>query len=144
MFVKIHHPIEVTGLGRVAVGQIIALAGREVLPLIRSGNASHYAELDDYDASDEAFERRKQRARELGQNPDWDKRPPYAGMRFVASMNGQPVEASDEDFGQKLTEAVQRRLASRLLHGHSTAASSSDDETFGEKLKQAVKRKLAK
>ena len=131
MFVKIHHPIEITGLGRVAVGQIIALAGREALPLIRSGNASHYAELGDDDASDESFERRKQRPRELGQNPDWDKQSPKA-LHFVASMNGQPVAASDEDFGQKLTEAVKRRLASRSLRGHSTAASSGDDESFGE------------
>jgi hypothetical protein len=139
MFVKIRIPTTVTGLGRLAVNQIIALTGREAMPLIVAGIASPRSiPTPEDDDEEQAFKQRKQRAREAGLNPDWDQQPPYAGMRLVASINGW---SATSDFAESLCQAVQRRLTSRS-HCPNTV-SSSDDESFGQKLARAAKAQAA-
>lgn len=63
--------------------------------------------------------------------------------RIVAGFDSHPPpsRAPADNFGQKLKEAVQRRLAARS--GHKTIAASADEESFAEKLTKAVKRKVA-
>jgi hypothetical protein len=46
MFVRIHFPTVIDGLGKVAAGQIVALKGSEAIRLIKSGTATPDPELD--------------------------------------------------------------------------------------------------
>jgi hypothetical protein len=50
-----------------------------------------------------------------------------------------PVQAAEPTFGQKLTEAVKRRVHNRRA-GFMASASAEGDDSFGEKLKKAVQK----
>jgi hypothetical protein len=96
MFVTIRFPTTITGLGRVVSGQILALTGREAVPLIKAANAVPDPYLDEL----------KEKARRLGQNVDWDKQPQHPRATTFAN-------AQEESFGQKLRQAVKERVARR-------------------------------
>ncbi len=114
MFVKINSAVTIAGLGRVVPGQIIALTGAQVIPLIKSGAATpryglvpkSWTEPDDPE-----FQERKQRAKEQGQNVDWaeqekSKRKPH-GVTITSSGSWQ----KNESLESKIVRATKRRTA---------------------------------
>jgi hypothetical protein len=103
MFVKIHFPTVIDGLGRVVPEQIVALSGREALPLIKSGAATPDPELDEL----------KRRAREKGQAVDWADQPQFQSLR----VRGGIVATTDqESFGKRVKKAAQRSPHSPKSH----------------------------
>jgi hypothetical protein len=88
MFVRIHFPTVIDGLGKIAAGQIIALKRSEAVPLIAAGKATPDPELDAL----------KRRAREQGQNVDWAEQEPFKAMRPRAIVT---TAATDESFADK-------------------------------------------
>ena len=110
MFVKIHTPTTISGIGRVVSGQIIALCGRDALKLIRAGAASQRTVEPD---TDEELEERKQRARQAGQNVDWHLDDPRRRPRaLMAGVSAQ----GDESFAEQLKQATKDRAAKSPDH----------------------------
>jgi hypothetical protein len=48
----------------------------------------------------------------------------------------------EDDFGQRLTAAVKRKLGKRACQTPHVTADADDESSFGEKLKQAVQKKV--
>jgi hypothetical protein len=138
MFIKLRFPLQIRGLGRVEAGQILALSGSEALPLLAAGNASSRPELDDDE--DKAFQERKRRAAEAGQNVDWDKDPRYQGG-LRSFFSGAPTDQADDGFAEKLTRTVRQLARARAPRASLAAGALAEEESFGEKLKRAVDRK---
>jgi hypothetical protein len=97
MFVRIHFPTVIDGLGRVVPNQIVALKGSEAIKLIKSGAASPDPELDEL----------KRRAREQGQNVDWAEQEPFKSMRPRTIV----AAATEEPFAKKVADATKARAA---------------------------------
>jgi hypothetical protein len=95
MFVRLHFPTVIDGLGAVARNQIIDITGRVAIPLIKSGVASGDIYLDAL----------KRKAREQGQAVDWD-------LQSDAPRRPRAVvAAAGNSFGKKIATAVKARQA---------------------------------
>jgi hypothetical protein len=57
---------------------------------------------------------------------------------FNRAVEQAPSGGDDESFGEKLKQAVKRKLGAR---GFSAAATSGGNESFGEKIKKAVEQR---
>jgi hypothetical protein len=74
-----------------------------------------------------AIEKMQQSARELNES--------------LEKVSKEHEENDRRSFGERLTQAVKRKVAARA---QSRSNVKAEDETFGQKLKRAVQRKVAK
>ena len=110
MHVKFRFPTNVLDLGRVVPKQIIALAPSVAVPLIARGLATpiNFSGSVPPD-TDEEMEKRRRKAREQGQDAEWDRRPPKQPRAAVFAQAYYPP--AEESFETKVVKAVKARAA---------------------------------
>jgi hypothetical protein len=115
MHAKFRFPTNILGLGQVAAKQILALSGREAVPLIARGLATPI-KFSASPTPDPELDTLKEKAHRLGQNADWPTQEPYRTMLRRVGVVASGASAStqaDESFGQKLRRAIEHRTAPR-------------------------------
>jgi hypothetical protein len=130
MFVRVIQPTTIDGLAY-ARGQIVGVTGAQAIPLIKSGAViPRYgiAPKSWTEPDDEEFKKRKQRAKEQGQDVDWlekekarRKNKPHAG--FVASTS----QTTNPYFLAKMREAI-AKYASKSPWTRQAAAERAEKE----------------